>query len=947
MKHSWDNIKNTIAKELKSTFISQQQSSYSFTFEEGLEVFCKTIIFKTGENDIDGIESKIIPTIDKYYHHSKDKSDSYNYLTQIATKLDTYLQKILFITDNPKYLRLKSQNKGMYHYVEACGINKNNIDFRNPISQIQDVLLNSNFGKQLYSAYNLRNIEAHTAIEHSDTEIPINFRNSLIIYLFATFENYNVLNRTVSTVDIPNEIEISEIARELTPPREYEISDEDIVGRESDIESLSSNIKNQDHIVLISGIGGIGKTTLLKGYLKKFKTNYNHIIWISYRENLINSFIQCVPLIENLQLNFPDIISDFEKFCIMQNRISKLPGNNILVLDNYSEDSSDNTSKLPFGNNWTILTSSRMELKSSKYYCIPTNKLNNTAAKQLFTKHYTGEVEEEALNELLELIEYHTLSIELLAKTLETNFTINGIPELLTHLIRYSISDEKWQVKLESNYSEYELNLRNHLLNAFKLSSLNKNEKRFLLYFSILPVELFSGSELIQIFQIPEDSISQFIDSLNSLHKKGWLKKVEGNFTSHAIIQEITKATIIPSEDNCKPVILGLSELLKIDDNVQISFKQRFIPSSLSVLKTIESSSEDICILCHFTSVVFKEIGSYNQASNLAEKALRIAEKLDAESLQWPIYSLIATINRKSGLLDEAFKNYKKSTDIINRTDRKDISMISVYINLGTLHEQMGNRENLMEAKSLYEFAIDELENFRRNIETNQYVEVHLAEAKGSLGKVFNLLGFNDKAIELQLYADSVFSTVLQKSNIPESINANNLGITFASINDFKNSFKYHQKAVKIQSEIFPEDHPELSVSLSGLASAYNNLGDKPKARELFEKVLNIGERTLNSDHPALARRKANLAAVLEIPKDLYRARKLYEEAIEIESKHYGRNNPSVANSIYNLGILHLEENNTLDALKKFTEALDIIYRNYGPNHEMTKLITWRIHSIS
>lgn len=946
MKYSWTKIKDTISKEVKSIFSNQEQPSYPFTFEEGIDLFCKTIFYKTGERDLDGIDAKIIPTLDKYFHGSKDKNDSLNYLTQIATKLDTYLQKLLFITDNDKYLRLKSQNKGMYHYVKACGINKNNIDFRTPITQIQTTLLSSNFGRQIYFAYNQRNVEAHSAVEYSDAEISQYFQHSLIIYLFATFEKYTELETVVSNVNIPDEIKISEITKELTPPREYAILSEDLIGRNSEIASLQEKASNTEKIILLTGIGGIGKSSLLKGYIKSFKSSFNHIIWISYNENLVSSFNGCIPLIENLYIDIPEEISEFDKYCFILNYISKLSGNNLLILDNYFEDSTQNLSKLPLGSNWMIMTTSRMELKSSKYYCIPTTPLNFNSAKLLFAKHYTGEIEDELLKELFDLIEYHTLSIELLAKTLETNFTINGVSELLSHLKTSSISNEDWQVKLESNYSEHELNLRNHLLHAFRLSTLDDSEKQFLLYFSILPVELFSGSELIKIFQINEDNISQFIDSLNSLNKKGWLKKIDGNFISHAIIQEITKVTVVPNENNCSHVISGLNALLKLDDNVPVSCKQKYLSSALSVLKTIKSDSEDIYLLNHLTSVTFKELGSYDKALHFAEKAIEIAEKLSFEYLQWPIYSHIAIVYRKKGKLEEAFKFYYKATDIIENSDEKDITMISVFTNLGTLHEQIGNRDNLYEAKSLYEFAISELEQYKDEIETNQNIEVQLAYTKGSLGKVYNLLGLYEQAIELQLYAYNVLSQVLNKDNLPASINANNLGLSYGNNKDLENSFKYHQIAVDIQTRILPEEHPELSVSLSGLANAYRNRGNNSKAIEIFERILQIGERTLDCLHPTLARRKANLAAVLNMPQNINRARKLYKEAIEIETKHYGANNPNVALSIYNLGILNLEENNEKNALENFQKALRILVYNYGANHEMSKMAMWRIQSI-
>jgi len=933
MKYSYQELKSTFISEFESIYETHE---YSFSFEEGLEIFFKTIIYQTGDREIDGLEIKIIPTLDKYFHYKKDKNDSLNYFTQLATKLDTYLQKITFITDNDTYIDLKSRNKGMYFYVGATGINKNDIDFRTPISQINGNLLDVNFGKELYSAYEHRNIEAHTAIEYLEAEIPNFINDTLIIYLFATFEKYAELKEIVNDVEIEEYLVINEITKELTPIGEYLISPGDIISRNDEIEELNNESYTKEKIILITGIGGIGKSTIIKGYIKSFNSTFNHIVWISMNGNLLNSINQCISLIGNLNLQIPDNISESEKFELIMRTIGKLSGNNLLVLDNYIEGDTNNSySKLPFCSNWKIIATSRMVLNDSKYYIIPTDTLNFNDSKTLFSKYYTGEINDSIFNDLLKTIDSHTLTIELLAKTLETNFTINGIEELLDHLNTSILANEDWQVELEVNYSQTELNLRNHLLNTFDISELNEYEKEILLYFSLLPIEVFNGSQLIKIFNVKSNKISLFINTLNSLNRKGWINKINNTFSSHSIIQEVIKIKIPSNIENSSNIIEGLNLILEINDNLSIIEKQKYLSSAENLVKLIPTECEEICILNHLISITHKDLGNYLKAIEYGSSALEISKGSVSINFQWAIYSNLAVAYRRFGDLDNSFKFYDEAIKIIENTENKDITMISVYTNLATLHDQIGNQENLIQAKSLYKYVINELTLFSQ--ENNEDFEFQIAHNKGSLGKVYNLLSKYDTAISLQLSAYNSILDILGPSNFPLSIHANNLGLSYAGKKEFDNSLKYHQIAVNIQKEILPDEHPELSVSLSGLANAFKNLGNTNKAKELFEEVLEIGLKTLPVDHPALARRKANLAVVCKIPEELVRAKSLYNEAIEIETKHYGENNPNVAISIYSLGILNLEVEKYDDALINFKKAYSILFSNYGSDHEFTK----------
>ena len=937
MDYNWDKIRATLKKELQTTFDDQNQPSYPFSLENGIDLFCKTLMFRTGEGDLDGIEIRVIPTIYKYYHTSKDKNDAFNYLTQLATKLDSFLQKIVFLFHPSDYTNLKNHNKGMYHYVQKSGINVNNIDFRFPLNTIPATSLTSNFGLQLYDSYRLRNIEAHTANDFNDTEIPNLIKSLLVIYLFTTFEYYNQLVAIVGNISIPQNINIIEIVKELTPAREYEIDLMNLIGRNNDLINLKQEVENHNNkIIALKNIGGIGKTTLLKAYVKNNKNDYNYIIWIPFQNNLINSFINNVVLLKNLDFSLVTNISPFENYKLLMNDINKLSGRTLLLIDDLQEDTVDNYSQLPLSTNCQIIATTRLRLANSSIKLLEIDFLDFDSAKLLFSKYYSGIINDELLTDLFGLIGFHTLTIELLAKTLETNFTIDGLEELIDYLRKDTISNESWQVAIQSEYDDETINLKNHLLKAFTLVSLSTLETEILSYFSILPTLQFFGNELKKLFSIQDSQNGAFIEALDSLVKKGWITKTANLYQMHAILQEVIKVTILPTFDKNFLLIKGLSSYLDVSAYFSIIEKTKYITCSQHVLTIINEECDETNTLNGLVALGLIGKGDFSSALKYAEKSLRYAKKIGDDHKVYQTYSTLGTINRHLGNLKESLEFYEKAIDLIEDSSPKYISSLNVYLNLATLLEQFGEKKHLNRAKQLYEYVLYELELFLESNEHERQYLILLGTTLNGLGKIYTLLDEHEKAIKFQKDAYDRLVKLLGDKHEIIGICANNLGLAYGYNKDFIDSLKYHEIAVSIQEEIFDETHPEVSISKSGLANALRNVGEIDKAKLIFKEVLEIGEKNLPKNHPTLARRKSNYATLCS-EAERETAKKLYVEAIEIDLYNYGDKNPNVATCNLNLGVLYLHEKNWILAFKHLQIANEI-YDYNKINNEFSKL---------
>ncbi len=76
-----------------------------------------------------------------------------------------------------------------------------------------------------------------------------------------------------------------------------------IVGREAELGDLHRRLFDKKQVVLVNGMGGIGKTTLAQVYTAKYWDEYRHVAWVSQVSlDVINDFVNTEELLDNLNI---------------------------------------------------------------------------------------------------------------------------------------------------------------------------------------------------------------------------------------------------------------------------------------------------------------------------------------------------------------------------------------------------------------------------------------------------------------------------------------------------------------------------------------------------------------------------------------------------------------------------------------------------------------------
>lgn len=267
------------------------------------------------------------------------------------------------------------------------------------------------------------------------------------------------------------------------------------IGREKEVEAIRESFSTGYHMTVLTGTGGIGKTSIAHEYAEKYKSDYDSILQLSYSTSLINT-INGVTISNS---NSDDSEkSDEERYKkkleFMQKLLSSSNSRTLLIIDNMNIESKkgnkkvkskeitveDKYNKLSDLNNLDcdILITSRNKFTQACQHPIEIDLIEDMeTAIEIFRHYYTKEPRRITIDEENKILE----------KIIEKVGKLPLILRLLASAAQNSVSD----------------------LTDIKISLLNEN--------FIYPIEEIAYDKDGNVITASVDEILEFIFDLNNL----------------------------------------------------------------------------------------------------------------------------------------------------------------------------------------------------------------------------------------------------------------------------------------------------------------------------------------------------------------------------------------------------------------------------------------------
>lgn len=467
------------------------------------------------------------------------------------------------------------------------------------------------------------------------------------------------------------------------------VSNPYFIGRDKEIESLHNNLKEYGKVFLY-GMGGIGKSEIAKKYANLYKKEYDTVIFSLYEKDLISTiindkFFQIDNFNKKKTENGEESDEDFFKRKLEE--IKKISDNKtLIILDNFDVDDDKYLKDLLEGEYHLIITT-RNNFKRLRLPIIEVKAIENKEELlKLFMDNYELSLKEEEIEivkKIIEVLEGHTLAIELVANVMQES---RIKPEKMLETIKNKgISEIKGEVS--RTYDTYD-SVYDCISLVFDLSMLTETDKLILKNLSMFPLSGVNFEDFMELANI-DDGVE-----INKLIKRNIIKNdyVTDNISLHPLILSVIN-------NELKPNLKDIHELLS---NLAKKYHYDMTKDEYKYVKYFENIYDKYPDFSIDEATYFREfvrmLGETDK-SDLAIEILYKIKKLYEDSNKFTkleigklYYALVYFYNRLAKF-DEALKITFECISIAQEENDKNFELdaynglVGVYIDAGNYEE--------------------------------------------------------------------------------------------------------------------------------------------------------------------------------------------------------------------------------------------------------------------
>lgn len=314
----------------------------------------------------------------------------------------------------------------------------------------------------------------------------------------------------------------------------YSISEKDqtFIKRDVLLSKLHIWLSSESQPAFLYGIAGIGKSTLAKMYISYYRDFYDTIIFATYEESLLELVISdtAFPI---TNLSFKSFGKRGEKGRYFRKKLnilsSLVSSRTLIVIDNFDTTNDSHLSdilKLPCK---IIFTTRTLPNGFGKQGIEVPALSSKEEQRKLFCHYHPSPYISEELDQLLDFLHGHTLTIQLTAAHLETTGqTINNLFEQGTDFLHVT-------------------DIEDQLVKLFQLTSLTKEERAVLRYLSIMPI---TGIDLNHFSEYCHFTKMSVVDSLTQRNLIQ-MNRLGNLITIHPLLASVVRTIEKPTFSNC------------------------------------------------------------------------------------------------------------------------------------------------------------------------------------------------------------------------------------------------------------------------------------------------------------------------------------------------------------------------------------------------------------
>ena len=648
--------------------------------------------------------------------------------------------------------------------------------------------------------------------------------------------------------------EVNEIIKALAPKMhtlrtQMPSPIEPFCGRKKELKQISDYYNSGQRCVFLTGDGGMGKTELAIKYAAENPELESH--FEVYKGNMRNTILSMEFTGYSTRDEYDKPKSEETIYKEKLDLLHQYDDSCLLIIDNFDcknqspdEMLNEQAFKDIMGTKIRLLFTTRNKVELNP---VPVDKLPMEDLIGIIRHYYKSEdstATDEVLTGIIDAVESHIMTVELIAKTMqESRGRITAI-EMRDIMKEVNLEYEKFKevVSQKDRQTEGYSNrgkLYAHLKKLFDLSNLSKNEKDVLANLVLLSDSGMYYTLFVDLKGCEDEKV------LDGLIRKGWVRcnDTTNIITLHTLVSEVCFRELKPSyAGKCKVFISGL-----VNNSIYNHI------SKLQIINTVERAVErlgnieenDKAYLYSYIGSEFYSLCSFDKALKYGLNALEIFKKVlptDHPDLA-SSYNNVGCTYDELGKHEDALEHQLKALEIRKKvlpTDHPDLA--SSYNNVGCTYDELGKHEDALEHQ------LKALEIRKKVLPTDH---PDLAISYNYVGYIYNELGKYEDALEHQLKALEIWEKVLPSDHPDLATLYANIGYTYGKLGEHKKELKYRLKALETFKDILSPDSPFFALKYKDVAHTYMSLHEYKKALNYYLSALSINETSLakNNDY--------------------------------------------------------------------------------------------------
>ena len=454
------------------------------------------------------------------------------------------------------------------------------------------------------------------------------------------------------------------------------------------------------------------------------------------------------------------------------------------------------------------------------------------ALKDIFMKNYDGgEVERDDpfLEKLIELVNRHTYTVELLAQHMENSGqTAQEMIEALEKEGILSLNEEVRNADMKTQIA-YE-----NLLKMFKLFSLNEEEKQILMYLSLMPIE---G---VNIRDFREWAGLKSAKMINSLKGRSWIIENTAGIALHPVVKDVVKHECDLSFESCKILFDNLSNVFNSIWSIKPE-KRSYYGTIAKSLYSAKNNIEYSEVKLYFSIFYIFEHLDYN---NLCESLLQKLETLLSEK-QEPLtggyYYYAGDYQLHKMHYNKALECLEVSQKIFEKLNPNSFELAYILKHIAHTYHAMYEHEArnikyvnnakkyLEKSRKIFESCIDDM---HPQMGSQFYAE----------GLNFYYLGDYEKALINSQKSFDIFMKLHGEMNSDTTAPMRVLARIYSKINCVDKAIDMQMRVIRVRETLWSKNQFKYFEQLETLSDIYVENNMIEQGIETLENLINLIE---------------------------------------------------------------------------------------------------------